>query len=437
VHIYTYIYISVSGARFSSASPNTRRPLAQDTTTMAATAPEDFAALWQLNDQAHAILTQLDPELQQSIMEGFKPREETRNTSDLFISYAKSRVAAGTASGVQDERPLDNSNVSEFINKWGLNSESHEVLINLPPKIQTTVLHSFAPRDEIQNIDNIFQAFAKSILRPGKGKGKGKGGAKELGTSALGRAASIQVPLSFGGRPAMPAKAIRVRPSVPIGQATPVKPAHSSPPLSQPVVDFISERGLDETSGRLLTSLIPHHPETAESIMNEFNQFDSSRDTNELFLSYWRQRALAALVNAFQLSEENATVFNSLYHHPLLQAQIVEEFKPREARDMNKLFSSFMASRMKAVQEHGALVSKDMALLSKGLLGGGSKKRPLDEVSGFITRWNLSPENEQLMIAQLTAAQQKIVMAGFAPKSNTRDVNKLFTKFAQSIQVRA
>jgi len=398
--------------------------------------PEDFAALWQLNDQATAALNQLDPDLQQTVMEGFKPREGTRNTNDLFMSYTKSIL---TATAFNDKQP-EMMKVEEFVEKWGLSPESHEVISNLPSKTQNLCLNTFHPRGEIQNINNIFGAFVRSLTR-GSGKGKGKGKGKEKDQKDSG-ATTIKVPLTFGGRSKTPAHlGGRTSLGAPIGGAQ--HPTHggwsSSLPLPQPVVEFILERGLSDTSGRLLSSLIAHHPETADAIIHEFNPYDASRDPDEIFTSFWRQKVTGALMTAFQLSEENIATFKSLNSYPLLQAQIVEEFKPREARDVSKLFGSFMASRLKAVQTYGTLISKEEAKsqqLTQKPANNVPKKRSLDAISGFISQWNLSPENEYMLRSCLSEAQQQVVMAGFAPKRETRDVNGLFSKFALSIQVR-
>jgi len=122
-------------------------------------------------------LNELDPELQNSVIQDFVPRENTRDPSSLLISFCRSRTASAAKQGLIPGNPLANNeprvDAEEFITKWGLNADSQNVLLTLPTNIYNAVITSFAPKGEARDIDNMFQAFAKSRVKSMNSGGPG------------------------------------------------------------------------------------------------------------------------------------------------------------------------------------------------------------------------------------------------------------------------
>jgi len=478
---------------------------------MATMTADEFIQRWGLNAQAITQLNELDPELQAAVIQEFVPREGTRDASNLFMSFCRSRIAsAAKAAGGVSGTPTTGAGAEtrrfeadEFIMKWNLNAESQNILFGLPQNIFSAVIESFQPKGEARDIDNMFQAFTRSRVKSAN-RGGQTGGLRsrqdvtdfiqKWGLNSESYAVLMQLPMnvldgiltSFKpkgeardinnmfqafARSRLNNAMIAAQQGLPIPSAAPMAGAYTGfssiigqPQMMMPqlprgrggmqpagmvnfnapakIQDFVRRRNLGEVPHMLLEALAKHHPAVADQIMMEFNPTDRSRDANETFVSFWTPRAIKALSDVYGLKPESCLYFKTL--DTSLQAAIVSEFCPRDTskvNDMNGLFGSFMKSRVRTAQQQGQLgvAASQVDMGQLGMTMGMpelSRKRPLDSVSAFITQWNLSPSCEDMMNI-LTPAQQAEIIERFAPKHNTRDVEGLFKKFAASVQQKA
>jgi len=451
------------------------------------TVPE-FCTKWGLNEQAMMAINQMEPELQKAVMLEFFPREHTRNASDLFIAFARSRTrsAYGGTGGM-----VSRTDVETFVQKWGLNAESYACLLSLPMDILDGVIRSFFPREHARDINNLFQAFAQSRLNNVMAAYQNAQHAAAFGAAGY-----------PGAVPSVPTTTICPTTGQPIITMTPMPElagamAGMAGMMGMPGMpgglpagpidknEFIARHRLNDRSRMLIEALEVHHASSLNKLMMQFNPFDVTRDVNDTFLSFWRPRAINALTEKFQLNRENVALFKGL---DIMQTvETLKEFgRPTDGtmHDMNGLFTKFIHEKLTgqkvsyadpaqfptqggtslgSVTNYQYLDPSYLASLSAGYPGttaadpaaqmaamaaqmaaaGGdpaaaasqSRKRPLDTISGFLSQHNLSPTSEDLM-RSLTPTQQAEVISRFAPKHNTRDMDALFKKFVLSVQLK-
>jgi len=457
---------------------------------MTATSVAEFCTKWGLNEQAMMAINQMEPELQKAVMLEFFPREHTRNASDLFIAFARSRTrsAYGGTGGM-----VSRADVDTFVQKWSLNAESYACLLSLPMDILDGVIRSFFPREHARDINNLFQAFAQSRLN----------NVMAAYQNAHATAAYGGYPGVGGGVTTVPTTTICPTTGQPIVTMTPVPQemaaamglaypgmmpgagahgAHAQQHAGLPTgpmekSEFIARHRLNDRSKMLIDALEVHHPSSLQKVMMQFNPFDVTRDVNDTFLSFWKPRAINALTEKYSLSRDNVALFKGLDLN-----QTVETLKEFNASglDANAAFTQYIHAKLSgggAPVGQGSVYPTIGAPVGMGVGGtgggvpivpgvmnyadyldpsvlasfhtgsfidpstladpmaAGSRKRPLDTVSGFVSQHNLSATSEELM-RSLTPTQQAEVISRFAPKHNTRDMDALFKKFVLSVQLK-
>lgn len=444
---------------------------------------DEFAETWGLTDETMATLYELDPVLQADVIREFRPREGTRNANDLFASFMRSRIRSAQT-GVKGVQPdplavmVSRGDVEEFVEKWGLNSDSHNLMLSLPSTVLDSCMRAWAPREEARDIDSMFQAFCKSRL---------------ANAMAALKSGKHVAPTAF--RPAQP----------PLGQRAAAALAHSP---TQDIDTFVQQHRLTRLANVLMYALQPQHPQVIVQIMSQFVA-TPGLDPTAQFHATWMLLTWNALQAQYRLSPETALAFKSM--EPQVQAAVVKEFSPRNISsvgDINSLFGSFMRSRQRTAQMGGdplapscatpnsrssagshtplfqttgmkaaarprgpvlglpnmgetaaslfdqhevadiyaqanssALSKMQAGFSAQAALGipaavGASRKRALDPQAGFCSQWNLSATSEALF-STLRPDQQKEVQERFQPRANTRDINALFTKFVQSVQAKS
>jgi len=462
---------------------------------MTTTAIQEFVAKWGLGQESVDLLTEMEPDVAHSVMQDFIPRANTNNPNDLFAAFARSRVRS-SRTGVPGGGMVSRQDIEEFIQKFGLNADSYATLLQLPINVLDGVLRAFKPREDARDINNMFQAFARSRLQNAvaayqaqmAGQQHQYAQSEEMQQHSANPAFAAQQQQAqmfamqqqqnpyaqFGGLPMMQAQAQQMMnpmmqlqqmgamaggalaglPGAHFGAVPHIHGVAAAGPVE--IKEFARRHNLNETCEVLLDSFNPHHPQTLDRLILEYQEPTAGEDPSAAFMSFWQPRALKALSDRYGMNRENIQYFSNM--DLMLQAAVVKEFSPREAaavHDMNKLLASFMKSRVRTAQaqmqaqafpgaETGA-EQYDPALTFMQQPGSMmytqqpaammSRKRPLDNVSGFLQQWNLNPVSESVM-RSLSPAQQEEVIQRFAPKHNTRDVDALFKKFALSVQVK-
>jgi len=457
---------------------------------------DDFVARWGLNATAVQALNELDPDVRDSVVQDFIPRENTRNPSDLLVAFARSR-ARSAKTGVPGAGMVSRHDVEEFIQRWGLNAESYATLLQLPINVLDGVLRAFSPKEEARDINNMFQAFARSRLNNAMiayqqgysnhhqaQQAEAAGEAMAFPPQVPAQAPALMNPYAqFQGMAMMPQQQLMMQqmaaaqnphmmalqqlgglapgamnPMAAYNAQTPVignTQVAAAGPLQ--IQEFVRRHHLGEISKMLLESLSQHHPQVLDRLILEYHQADITRDPDENFVASWQPRAVKSLQERYGLNPESVAYFKTM--DIALQAAVVKEFSPRDTsviNDMNSLFGSFMRSRVRTAQAAAVAAMEQfsqsiygetglenqvgneyLTMPTIGTIGTTevSRKRPLDSISGFITQWNLSDSSENLM-RTLTPMQQAEVIERFAPKHNTRDVDALFKKFVSSVQMK-
>jgi len=296
---------------------------------------------------------------------------------------------------------VSRQDVEEFIQKWGLNAESYATLLQLPINVLDGVLRAFSPKEEARDINNMFQAFARSRLNNAmiayqqgyssyKPEATGEAGGYQLpqtptaaqpspmmspyaGFSGLGMmgqpgqalshpmmmqqiAAQQQMAalgqmggLNPGAMAAMNPMAAYGDMMQNIGQVPGMMAVAAAGPAQ--IQEFVRRHHLGDVSQMLLESLSQHHPQVLDRLILEYHQTDITRDPNEAFVAQWQPRAIKSLQERYGLNPESIAFFKTM--DITLQAAVVKEFSPRDTtviNDMNSLFGSFMRSRVRTAQ---------------------------------------------------------------------------------------
>jgi len=403
---------------------------------------EDFFEKHGIGHDAQRRMLKLPRHAQEAIMHDFEPRDATKDRHALFVSFLKSREVtafsrgAGAGLGVsvrpsstgdrierefRRKDPIDEEThhrIVDFAVKWNLSNESQNFLLDIPHNILMSVLEDFSPREDARDIDSMLQAFVKSRLNGPNGPG-GSNRARvydrrEDGPSrgvSFGRSVHVTSKGRRDGRDSSPPPpAQRRRRGQPTG-------------CIMTMSEFIRVHRLDRRCAEMLQALHKHEL-VLEKVINEFNPRDKDADVNKLFFSFWKSRALTGVADSFGLNREATKMFEEL--HTDMQIRVIGEFQPREpVKDMNSLFTSFIASRMDGTRDRKRSRSRSRD-------GDRGRKRSRgDEVSSFIAQWKLSGEMED-ELRRLPREEQYKVMDKFRPKEDTRDCNNLFRKFVAS-----
>lgn len=168
---------SMAGAQHSAglAASASQAALTSEDRLVHGDALEDFVERWQLDTKARDMLYNLDPELQQRVMEGFAPKDVSRGASGALTAFARSVAgAAGAAArGVPGKEAASHmaSKIQEFIDYWALDTQAQHLLHSLSSELQQRVIDGFAPRDISRGASLPFGSFVRSVA---KGKGKGE-----------------------------------------------------------------------------------------------------------------------------------------------------------------------------------------------------------------------------------------------------------------------
>jgi hypothetical protein len=177
----------------------------------------DFGQSWGLDAECVAALLGQPTEVQRAVLERFRPKETTRDVKRLFMSFLTSltsggKGSAGTKGGPVGaghyaahtkgyggkgswsakgqyqpmahsigapqarsalKRPADyqdsgsppsESELTSFIETWGIDDKCIEMLIQQSGTIQRHVIERFQPKQDTKDVSNLFMGFLKSFM---------------------------------------------------------------------------------------------------------------------------------------------------------------------------------------------------------------------------------------------------------------------------------
>mmetsp|Transcript_109373 Transcript_109373/g.171070 ORF Transcript_109373/g.171070 Transcript_109373/m.171070 type:complete len:254 (+) Transcript_109373:54-815(+) len=165
----------------------------------------EFCSSWRLNDQAQEKLIGLSREAMMVLLNDFAPKVEPGGDVNgkffVFVRGVEQRIGSGLSNNVaptsmmpqrkrmredweQDAWSMGHVGanawmppragmqmaraddpVQLFINKWGLNEDSVELITSLPPQAMDVVLREFSPRGEDGDWNGKFIKFAANVQR--------------------------------------------------------------------------------------------------------------------------------------------------------------------------------------------------------------------------------------------------------------------------------
>merc|ERR1712232_550217 len=115
-----------------------------------------FAQKWGLGEDALRKLAELPIDLQDQAMSEFAPHEGVRDVNSKFVAFVKSKFQ-----NRQQHRGAD-TRLDDFAQQWGLNEASMHQLTELPRDVQDEVMSTFAPHEDVRDVNSKFMSFVKS-----------------------------------------------------------------------------------------------------------------------------------------------------------------------------------------------------------------------------------------------------------------------------------
>eukprot|EP00928_Gymnodinium_smaydae_P019660 TRINITY_DN17547_c5_g1_i1.p1 TRINITY_DN17547_c5_g1~~TRINITY_DN17547_c5_g1_i1.p1 ORF type:complete len:429 (+),score=87.31 TRINITY_DN17547_c5_g1_i1:102-1289(+) len=346
-----------------------------------------FVEQWSLQQDAQQVLIGLEPDVAYKVMAEFSPRDTSRDANNIFLKF--------TQGVLERERLANNSQlIGTFVRRWNLNEDAQQHLHDLSPAHQEKVMNEFNPRDKSRDVSNIFMKFCQGISWGG-GKG-GKGFSKGASQGAL------------YGLPAFSATAAMVAQQS--AAALPMTAAWQmqAPHLANYAIPVFTERWrLGPIAKQLLESL---PAPTAEKVMQEFRPRDTTRDVNGIFLKFaqsvaGQQSSMAAAPMAPMAAAQTV---------PAVAAQTAHAYGAAQAYGMH---TGVPAGVVSGVDAH---------------LAGVAAAADQQYMAAWLDRWSLGADARQIFFGLSPELRLK-VMAEFAPRDATIDVNNIFMKFCQGV----
>eukprot|EP00930_Biecheleria_cincta_P066580 TRINITY_DN5274_c0_g1_i1.p1 TRINITY_DN5274_c0_g1~~TRINITY_DN5274_c0_g1_i1.p1 ORF type:complete len:428 (-),score=74.69 TRINITY_DN5274_c0_g1_i1:81-1364(-) len=139
---------------------------------------QPFVDAWGLDAASVAVLEQLPSSALQEVVSGFAPKPDTKDVNGLFRKYAESIHAATVQTALgRAEKPCKEqrhfetktaaarrtASLQGFVDKWGLDEASVDILMELAPTAMEEVLKGFAPKPGTKDVNGLFQKYALSI----------------------------------------------------------------------------------------------------------------------------------------------------------------------------------------------------------------------------------------------------------------------------------
>jgi len=275
------------------------------------------------------------------------------------------------------------ADVHTFIRHWGLDEAAGAALLQLSPLARSRVLADFAPKTGTRDVTRLFYGFLRSVQNAGTTPGL----VDDAGFGSFTQDDGLSGSLAED----VPPSAWQAGTSVADVEA------------------FISHWGLDSAS---CEQLVAQPFDVQARVMTEFAPKPDTRDVNRLFQGFI-----------------NSVSTTSLPH-------VTNQGFQSGRREIG-----CSATPSRAMPAQSSLTS-DENLTNGGWgwtrqpprsLPSHRKNNERSDVHAFIKQWELDVCS-QMALLQLDPEVQARVLVEFAPKSDTRDVNRLLQGFIKSVQ---
>jgi len=278
--------------------------------------------------------------------------------------------------------------LSDFVTRWRLNEESQTLLSNVPPDVQHKIVLEFNPRDTERDANAIFLKFARGVSQAYQG--------------------------------------------------------------TEELQSFIHKWSLGPEASQLLMSL---EPMVRTRVTKEFQPRDITSDANNIFMRFAQGVAKGGskgfskgkgkgfdkgnngkgqsfTVYAPQANQMQGHVVAPLYPQgggkgQFHQAGVQQQQQAQYPQYVQPQVQYVPAS---AAPQYHAPAQAPPA--QAHMVEGDLMSDPV--LSQFVTRWNLNPDAQSLLVSMSPHAQQKVLQE-FSPRDTSRDANAIFIKFASGI----
>lgn len=296
-----------------------------------------------------------------------------------------------------------------FVSTWNLDASAQTALMQLEPEVQAKVVQDFAPKPGTRDVNKLFHGFIRSVL---------------TSQSALQRSAEVANAEALA---AHQAALLAVHSS-----AAQVPPGYEPAAYMSDVQAFLAQWGLDASAHAML---LEQPPEVQARVIIEFQPKPGTRDVNRLFHGFLKsvrntglpqQPAAGVPTQAQAFWGEDAPISLSM-HEAVSQCSAAAYAAAAHAAGIAGVHSGQDGSG--AADNRGRRVSRWSTSPPPSSAGGPD----VAALQAFIMQWGLD-EAAQRALLQLDPVVQSKVIADFAPKPGTRDVNRLFHGFLRSVQ---
>jgi len=245
-----------------------------------------FVATHDLDSIAQEHLLQLPPDVQQRVMQDFKPTDKSK-ASRIFMGFVRN-VRAGQGGAPQgggapssqqafnggqnwgqgqsygeSPRYTGDQQLDAFVSQWGLDSKAQSVLLSMDQQTQQRVMREFAPPNA-ENCSRAFMGFAKTVQNSPQRTDYGSYGGGGYGGYG-GGSGGYDGGYSGGGG------------------GGGFNNGEMAPPTGDAELDaFVAKWGLDGKAQESLAQLSLHDPDSLSRVMADFNPPDISRASRML-----------------------------------------------------------------------------------------------------------------------------------------------------------
>jgi len=301
--------------------------------------------------------------------------------------------------------------IDEFCEKFDLDADSKNLLLDQSESLQDLILSQFAPKDTSRDCNNVFKKFVQSRMR------------EEVGNDEENRT------------------------------------------LTPEQRNFFDEFQLDEISQ---STFLSSSRALQNIVLKDFEPKDRNRDMNANFMAFVRSRQVKLdetrktrghpgarlesrsrpdiknFCKKFRLDTEN---FNELKKIPYeVQEEIIESFDPKDtSRDMNNLFAKFIKPHLvrgndaerRPETRGSSLVTKTS---TRTVVPRAAPCVPVSKekvyLKKLLVRFPLNRDAEDVF-KELPDYAQRRVQIEFAPRDTSRDCSAVFIKFCRDVHVRS
>lgn len=116
-----------------------------------------------LSQRAMDRLFERPVEQQHEAMATSTPREDSKDTTGKFTAFLSAKFGKGHGKRPRQESLPSSADANDFAQRWGLDDQAVQFLLELPGDSQREVMQAFKPDDNTRDVSRLFISFAKSL----------------------------------------------------------------------------------------------------------------------------------------------------------------------------------------------------------------------------------------------------------------------------------